>query len=142
MTSNTPTDAEPDTATAAPGEEPTIGRLVTDVSRDLSTLIHDEIQLAKSELKISVKNGGTGAGLFAAALFLVLLGIVMLSAAFAFFLSMTGLHLAWCFLIVFGAYVLVAGLLVAVGVSKVKKVRGPERAIHQAKESKTLLQRG
>jgi hypothetical protein len=55
---------------------------------------------------------------------------------------MTGLHLAWCFLIVFGAYLLVAGLLVAVGVRQVKKVRGPERAIHQAKESKTLLQRG
>ena len=42
--------------------DPTIGRLVTDASRDISTLISKEIQLAKSELKVSVKAGGIGAG--------------------------------------------------------------------------------
>ena len=47
--------------------DPTIGRLVTDASRDISSLISKEIQLAKSELKVSVKAGGIGIGLFAAA---------------------------------------------------------------------------
>ena len=46
--------------------EPTIGRLVTDASRDISSLVSKEIELAKSELKVSVKAGGIGVGLFAA----------------------------------------------------------------------------
>ena len=122
-------------------EEPTIGRLVADASRDLSTLLHNEIALAKSEIKVSLKAGGTGAGLFGGAAFLGMLAIIMLSVAFAQFLSMTGLHLAWCYLIVFGVYLLIAALLGLLGVKKVKQVRPPERAIHQAQEAKTVLKR-
>jgi hypothetical protein len=58
----------------------------------------------------------------------------MLSVAFAYFLHFTGLDLAWCFLIVFGAYVALAGLLALVGVRKVKQVKAPERAIEQGKQ--------
>jgi hypothetical protein len=114
--------------------DPTIGRLVTDASRDISGLIQKEIQLAKSELTISVKAGGNGIGLFAVAGFLVLLAIIMLSVAFAYFIHWAGLGLHWAFLIVFGAYLLLAGLLAFIGVKKVKQVRGPERAISQGKE--------
>jgi len=137
------TEVQQTTATPATvsAEEPTIGRLVADASRDISSLVQNEIALVKSELKVSVKNGGTGAGLFAAAGFLAVLAIIMLSVAFAYFLHMTGLHLAWCFLIVFGAYVLLAALLAFVGVRKVKKVRAPERAIRQAQETKTIFKR-
>jgi hypothetical protein len=134
-----PADAR--AASPAPVEEPTIGRLVADASRDISSLVQNEIALAKSELKLSLKYGGTGLGLFAAAAFLGLLAVIMLSVAFAYLLSMTGLHLAWCFLIVFGAYLLLAGLLAFVGFRKVKKVRAPERAIHQAQETKNIFQR-
>ena len=135
---------EPTDATSAPpsGEEPTIGRLVADASRDLSSLVHNEIALAKSELKVSLKAGGAGAGLFGAAAFLGLLAVVMLSIAFAYLLSLTGLHLAWCYLIVFAVYLLLAGLLAWLGFRKVKQVRAPERAIHQAQETKQLLKRG
>jgi len=122
-------------------DDPTIGRLVADASRDISSLLRDEIALAKSELKISVKAGGTGLGLFGAAAFLVLLAIIMLSVAIAYFIHFTGLDLAWCFLIVFGLYVLVAALLGLVGYRKVKQVRAPERAIHQAQETKNILRR-
>ena len=123
----------------SPEQEPTIGRLVADATRDISTLVQSEIALAKSELKVSVKAGGVGVALFAVAAFLVLLAIIMLSVAIAYFIHMTGLDLAWCFLIVFGLYVLVAALLAFVGVRKVKQVRGPERAIHQAQETKNAL---
>jgi hypothetical protein len=123
-------------------DDPTIGRLVADASRDISSLIHNEIALAKSELKVSVKAGGTGAGLFGAAGFLAVLAVIMLSVAIAYFIHFTGLDLAWCFLIVFGAYLLLAGLLAFVGVRKVKQVRAPQRAIHEAQETMTLLKRG
>ncbi len=141
MTSNAPStrpDARPDVPSP---EDPTIGKLVADASRDISSLLRNEIALAKSELKVSVKNGGTGLGLFGAAAFLAVMALIMLSVAFAYLLSMTGLHLAWCFLIVFAAYLLLAGLLAFVGVRKVKKVRAPERAIHQAQETTTILKR-
>ena len=123
-------------------EDPTIGRLVADASRDVSRLIHNEIALAKSELKVSVKAGGTGAGLFGAAAFLGMLAVIMLSVAFAYLIHMTGLDLAWCFLIVFLVYLLLAGLLAFIGFKKVKQVRAPQRAIHQAQETKQLLKRG
>ena len=66
----------------------------------------------------------------------------MLSVAFAYFVAMTGLDLAWCFLIVFAAYLLIAGLLGFVGVRKIKQVKAPERSIQQAKDNKRLLKRG
>ncbi len=120
-------------------QEPSIGQLVADASRDVSLLIQNEIALAKAEIKVSVKAGGLGAALFAAAGFVLLLGIIMLSVAIAYFIHMTGLHLAWCFLIVFGLYLLLAGLLAFIGYRKVRAVRPPARAIHQAQETKDIL---
>ena len=123
--------------------DPTIGRLVSDASRDVSSLIHKEIELAKSELKVSVKAGGTGIGLFAAAAFLLLMFLVLLSITVAYFIHWggSGLALHWAYLIVTLFYLLVAVILGLVGYSKVKKAKAPERAIRQAKEAKTLLKR-
>lgn len=128
------------TTTDERAEEPTIGRLVADASRDISTLIRGEIALAKSELKVSVRAGGIGAGLLAGAAFLGLLSVILLSVSIAYFIGMIpGINLAVSFLIVFGLYVLAAGLLALIGIRKVKQVGPPERAIAQAKQSKTIL---
>ena len=124
-------------------EEPTIGKLVVDASRDVSTLVKHEIELAKSELKVSVKAGGISIALFAAAGFLVVLAIIMLSVAFAYFIHMIfGLDLAWCFLIVFVVYVLhrrPARLRRRHGRSS--RSRPPERAIEQAREIPSAFKR-
>lgn len=136
-----PQPAAPPATRPVQPEEPSIGSLVADASRDVSKLIKSEIALAKSEVKVSAKAGGLGAALFAAAAFVLLLGVVMLSFAIAYFLSMTGLHLAWCFLLTFLLYALIAAALAFVGYRKVRKVKAPERAIHQAQETKTLLRR-
>lgn len=119
---------------APTGGDPTIGRLVADASRDISSLVSKEIELAKRELKVSVTAGGVGIGLFGAAAFLLVLAIVMLSVSIAYFINLTGLGLHWSFLIVFGLYVLLAALLAFVGTRKVKQVKAPERAIAEAKE--------
>ncbi|WP_395696386.1 phage holin family protein [Nocardioides sp.] len=116
--------------------DPTIGRLVHDASRDISSLVQKEIQLAKSELKVSVRAGGAGIGLFAAAAFVLVLAIIMLSVAFAYFINWNGdgLALQWAFLIVFFVYVLLTALLGWLGVRKVKQVKAPERAIEQGQK--------
>ena len=124
--------------------DPTIGRLVSDASRDLSSLITNEIKLAKSELQVSIKAGGLGIGLFAAAGFFALMSLIMLSVAIAYFINWNGhgLSLHWAFLIVFGFYLLLAAVLAFVGIRKVKKVRAPQKAIAQAQETKQILKRG
>ncbi|HWJ66872.1 MAG TPA: phage holin family protein [Nocardioides sp.] len=121
---------------AVTGEEPTIGRLIKDAQTDFSTIMRKEIQLAKAELKVSVTAGGVGAGLVAAALFLLVLAVIMLSVAFAYLIHWNGdgLDLHWAFLIVFGFYVLLAGLLLFLALRSFKRVKAPERAIEQGKE--------
>ena len=117
-------------------DDPTIGRLVADATRDISTLVSKEIQLAKSELKVSIRAGGMGAALFAAAAFVLVLAVIMLSLAIVYLIHWngSGLSLHWAYLIVFGLYLAVAGLLGWVGVKKVKQVGPPEKAIEQGRE--------
>jgi hypothetical protein len=123
-------------------DEPTIGRLVADASRDISGLIRGEIALAKSELKVSVRAGGIGAGLLAAAAFVGVLAVVLLSISVAHFIDMIpGINTAVAFLIVFALYLLAAALLAFVGIRKLKQVGPPERAIAQAQKSKDILGR-
>ncbi len=108
--------------------DPTIGRLVTDASRDISSLISKEIALAKSELKVSVKAGGIGAGLFAAAGFLGVLAIIMLSVAIAYFIHWNG-----------------SGLVPALGVPDrlrpVRRPRRPARAHRRSRRSSRCARR-
>ncbi len=122
-------------------DEPTIGRLVSDASRDISALLQKEIQLAKSEIKVSVRNGGLGAGLFAGAAFFVVMALIMFSVALAYLIHWngSGLDLHWAFLVVFALYLLVAALLGYVGYRKVRKVRPPEKAIAEAQKTKAAL---
>ena len=127
---------------APPEEEPTIGRLVADTTRDFSALVRDEIELAKSELKVSVKAGGISIAMFAVAVFLVLLAIVMISFAFAFFLDWLFAGTATSFLIVFAVYVLIAAVLGWIGSKKIKQVKAPEQTIESVKETKQVLTRG
>ena len=44
-----------------------VGELLADVSRDFSTLIRQEVELAKAEVKESATKAGKGAGMFAGA---------------------------------------------------------------------------
>lgn len=123
--------------------EPTIGRLIADTTGDFSTLLRSEIELAKTELKFSVKAGGIGAALFAVAGFLAVLAVVMVSISFGFGLAnIDGIGPSIAFLIVFGVYMLIAVILALVGVRKVKQVRAPEQTIAAMKSNKQVLKRG
>lgn len=115
-------------------EEPTIGKLVVDAFDDVGTLVRHMIELAKSEMKVSVRAGGMAIGLFLAAAFLLLMSLVLVSFAIAYFIVMAGLDPAWAFLIVFGGYVLAALLCALVGYRKIRKVKVPERTLAQASE--------
>jgi fatty acid desaturase len=117
-------------------EEPTIGRLVKDAQTEFSTIMRKEIQLAKSELKVSVTAGGFGTVLILAALFFLVLFVIILSVAAAYFINWngSGLSLHWAFLIVAGFWLLTAAICIWLGIKKFKKVKAPERAIEQGRE--------
>lgn len=120
-------------------DEPTVGQLVANASRDLSSLVRSELELAKTELKKTAVAAGTGAGLFGAAAFLALLAIILLSIAAAYGVNALGLHPALSFLIVAVVYLLIGGGLVFVGLRLIKKAKGPQRAIETSKESVEAL---
>ena len=75
--------------------------------------------------------------MFAAAVFLILLAVVMISIAFGFALTnIDGIGPALAFLIVFGVYVLIALILSFIGYRKIKKVKAPEQTIAAMKSNK------
>ncbi|MGJ9412793.1 phage holin family protein [Aeromicrobium sp. CF4.19] len=115
-------------------DDPTIGRIVADITRDLNTIVQYQVDLAKTELKTSAKAGGIGLAMFVVAAFLGLIVIIFVSISLAFLVSMTGLHLAWSFLIIAGLYVLLAGVLLLVGYRLLRKVRAPRKSLETAKQ--------
>lgn len=117
------------------GDEPTVGQLVANASKDLSSLVRGEIELAKTELRKSAIAAGTGAGMFAAAAFLAVLVIILLSIAAAYGLTAAGLHPAIAFLIVAVFYLLIAVVLVFVGRRTLRGAKAPQRAIETSEES-------
>ncbi|MFC5267639.1 phage holin family protein [Kribbella qitaiheensis] len=120
-------------------DEPTVGQLVANASRDLSNLVRSEIELAKAELKSTAVAAGTGAGMFGGAAFLALLAVILLSIAAAYGLTALGLHPALAFLIIAVAYLLIAAALILIGRRQLGKAKGPQRAIETSKESVEAL---
>jgi len=130
------------TATASrPGDsqEETLGALFAAASRDLSTLVRSEMELAKAEVRADVKNGVVGGAMFGAAAFLGVLAVILLSVAAAYGLVALGLHAGLAFLLVAVFYLLLAGLLAFVGKRAVGKVGPPERTIRTSKDTAAFL---
>lgn len=119
--------------------EQSLGALFADASRDLSKLVHDEIELAKAEIRREVKNGATGGAMFGAAGFVVVLAVILLSIAAAYGLVALGLHPGWAFLIVAVVYLVAAVVFALIGKKAVAKVGPPERTIRTSKETAAFL---
>ncbi|MEV8339853.1 phage holin family protein [Streptomyces niveus] len=117
-----------------------LGQLVSSATAEVSALVHDEIALAKAELRQDVKRGATGGAAIGIAAVFALFSLPVLSFAAAYGIHNWGLGLAWSFLIVGGAFLLIAGLLALIALRKFKKVKPPEKTIASAKETAAVLQ--
>jgi hypothetical protein len=123
--------------------EPTLGQLVASASRDVSTLVNQEIALAKAEIAGSMKSAGMGTGMFAGAAFFGLFAFGFLLTAAAWGLVAAGLSQWLANLIVALVLLLLAGILALVG----KKALGhanptPTRAIAAAQETIATFKKG
>jgi hypothetical protein len=124
----------------ASSAERSLGQLVASATAEMSALVHDEIALAKAELRQDVKRGAIGGIAITAAGVLVLFALPVFSFAAAYGIHNLGLGLAWSFLIVGGAFVVLAALLALIAVAKFKKVKPPEKSIASAKQTAATLQ--
>lgn len=127
-------------STADEVDERSLGQLFASATAEMSALVHDEIALAKAELRQDAKRAGVGGGAISAAAVLALFALPVLSFAAAYGLHNLGLALAWSFLIVGAAYLLLALILGLFALAKFKKVKKPERSISSAKQTASLLQ--
>lgn len=124
----------------AGGTDRSLGQLVASATAELSALVHDEIALAKAEVRQDVKRGVMGSVAFLVTGVLILFSIPVLSFAAAYGIHNLGLGLAWSFLIVGGAFILLGILLALFGYAKFRKVKPPEKSISSAKQTAAVLQ--
>ncbi|HEY3716578.1 MAG TPA: phage holin family protein [Jatrophihabitantaceae bacterium] len=119
--------------------QPSIGQLVQEASTQFSAVLHGEIELAKLELRSSVKNAGAGAGFFIGAVVLLVFSLTFGLIALAE--GIVAMHIwRWAaYLIVFGFLLLLIGALVFLGIKSVKRVKAPERTIATSKETVAYL---
>jgi hypothetical protein len=104
------------------------------VSRDLSTLLRQELALAKAEVKAEATKAGKGAGMLGGAGFAGYMVLLFLSFGLWWGLSNV-LDQSWAALIVAGVWAVVGAVLYAVGRNNLRRVEPvPERTVETLKE--------
>ena len=127
------------TSTPRHAAEPSVGELVAEASASLSTILRGEIELAKLELKSSVKNAAISGAAFGAAAVMLAFAAIFGLVALAEGLVAAGLWRWLAYLIVFALLMLVIGLAVVVGISRIKKIKAPEQTIETGKDTVAYL---
>src|SRR6476469_5648642 len=120
----------PTTEAGRPDVEGTsVGQLLGEVSKDLSTLMRQELELAKAELTVEAKKAGQGAGMFGAAGFAGYMVLMFLSFALWWGLENV-MDAGWAALIVAVLWGVIGAVAFAMGRKKFKEVHPkPERTI-------------
>ncbi|MDY0908581.1 phage holin family protein [Microbacterium sp. CFBP9034] len=130
-------DATPSEAKAA---TTSLGDLVGEVTRDLSTLMRQEVALAKAELKESATRTAKGAGLMGAAGYAALMAIFFLSIALWWALG-TLIGNGWSAVVVAVLWGIVAAILFPLGRKKLSEVEGAPQTVETLKEIPETLKR-
>ena len=104
-------------------EERSIGELMGDVTRDLTVLLRQEVDLAKAELRESASRAGKGSGLLAGAGVAGFLALLFLSIALWWGLGLL-MGNAWSGVVVAVIWAIVAGVLMTSGRGELARVRG------------------
>lgn len=117
-----------------------LGDLLAEVSRDLSTLMRQEMELAKAELRESAKRAGKGAGLFSGAGVAGMLTLVFLSVALWWGLGYL-MGNAWSAVVVAVLWGIVAAILAVMGKKEVEAITGMPNTVDTLKEIPDTLKR-
>lgn len=121
-----------------------LARAVTEVSERVTVLVREEIELAKAEVTVKVKSLTRGLVWFGLAAFFASFGVIFIPLTIAWVLDYVligGVPNLWIgFLIVMGAFLLLAGVCVILGIRKMKAgVPKPTMAIDEAKKIRATV---
>jgi uncharacterized membrane protein YqjE len=111
----------PPGASPEPGDDRSLGEIVGDLSQDLTTLVKQELELARTELKEEAAKAGKGAGLLGGAGVAGLLTLAFASCALAFLLD-NWMPVELAFLITTVLWALIAGVLAIRGRTAIKQI--------------------
>ena len=113
----------PHTAAHAKAETSSLGDLLGEVTRDMSTLMRQEVELAKVELKQSATRAGKGAGMLAGAGVAGHFVLLFLSLALWWALGEL-MGLGWSGVVVAVLWGIVAAVLAARGRKELNAIKG------------------
>lgn len=113
----------PPSAAHVKADNASLGELLGDVTRDLSTLMRQEVELAKAELKQSTSRAGKGAGMLAGAGVGGHFVLLFLSLALMWALGAI-MPLGWSALIVAVIWAIIAAVLASTGRKELKQIKG------------------
>ena len=113
----------PPTAAHAKAETSSLGDLLGEVTRDMSTLMRQEVELAKVELKQSATRAGKGSGMLAGAGVAGHFVLVFLSVALWWALGDLMGH-GWSAVVVAIIWGIVAAVLASRGRKELKAIKG------------------
>jgi hypothetical protein len=113
----------PPSAAHQKADNASLGELLGDVTRDLSTLMRQEVELAKAELKQSATKAGKGGGMLAGAGVAGHFVLVFLSLALMFALGAL-MPLGWAAVIVAVIWAIIAAILASIGRKELKQIQG------------------
>ena len=123
---------EPTTSTTTTNASP--GQLASEVAKDVSTLVRQEVALAKAELQKEAKTAGAAAGALGGAGFAGYFVLGFLSLALMYALDSV-MPTGWAALIVAAVWGVAAAVLAVLGRKKLKDFNPkPERTIETVKE--------
>ena len=117
------TDARPGPDPSEKAANNSLGELLGEVTRDFSTLMRQEVDLAKAELRESATRAGRGVGMYGGAGIAGHLALVFLSIAVWWGLGQL-IGLGWSAVIVAVIYAVVALILFVIGRNEFKSVKG------------------
>ena len=118
-----------------------VGELVASAVSDLTQLVKYEVDLAKIELKQDARRLGLGGALLGFAAFVGCLVLVLLCFAYAYGLMAAGIWAWAAFLIVALTCILLAGLAVAVAVTRFRGLSGLRKTRLTVTDDLTLIRR-
>jgi hypothetical protein len=110
-----------------------VGELFADISRDLSTLIRQETELAKAELRESATKAGKGAGMLGGAGVAGHFVLLFLSITLWWGLG-NEIGRAWSALVVAAVWAVIAAVLASIGRREIKQVKGIPQTTETARE--------
>jgi len=114
-------------------EHASIGELVADISQGLSTLLRQEVELAKAELRETTSRAGKAAGMFGGAALAGWMALLFLSVAVWEWLSSALDSRGWAAVIVMAVWAVIAAVLAAMGRRTTKEIQGLPRTTETAK---------